>query len=720
MNKYFLIITYLFLGFAIQAQDGYHLALLNQIQNEYSINGGTFVLSSNDSTNANAFSIYGNQSNSIENISGQDFTLANDVTVNAQGTNPWDAGMVQSNNTTINQSDKVLLVCWLRILSGVTNDSKVNIFVEDASNFDKEIFATVNLTTQWQQFFLPFEASKSFLAGELNSGFHLAHDAHQIQIGGFTLINYANNYNLNQLPLDIHNDMYGGYEASATWRGPAATRIDQHRKADLTVQVVDHNNNPISNATVDINMQQHEYGFGTAIVNTKVAGNSNQDSIYESKITNLDGAGHGFNIVVTENALKWRAWEQGWAGTKAESVNTIAWAKANDMEIRGHTVLWPGNARIPSDVVDSLSNGNLAFAKTRIFNHVDNLLNYSGVKDSITEWDVINEFTLNEDVANAFANTPGYITGREIYTELITKIKTDHPNVKQYINDYVTIGSGVMNTPNYFQYKNYIQEQSNAGTPFDGVGFQAHIGAEPTSINVVYNILEDFHQSFGMEAKITEYDLSDLVNATTSASYLKDFLTMTFSHPSTDAFLMWGFWDGAHWMGHAPMFNLDWSIKPAGQQFIDLVFDDWWTDESTVTNAQGLTTTRGFKGDYIITVSHNNQTVAANYTLSENGTIVIQINEGIEICDNQIDDDGDGLTDEVEQNIWIGANSNDWHDDANWSIGIIPSLCHEVIINAPSNVVVSPSKIGLGYTLDVKLGAQLQVNGALDIQVQNF
>jgi len=79
---------------------------------------------------------------------------------------------------------------------------------------------------------------------------------------------------------------------------------------------------------------------------------------------------------------------------------------------------------------------------------------------------------------------------------------------------------------------------------------------------------------------------------------LRDFLTVTFSHSSTDGFLMWGFWDGNHWFENAPMFNLDWSIKPSGQAFLDLVFDEWWTDETHQTDAAGQATVRGFKGRY--------------------------------------------------------------------------------------------------------------------------
>ena len=65
---------------------------------------------------------------------------------------------------------------------------------------------------------------------------------------------------------------------------------------------------------------------------------------------------------------------------------------------------------------------------------------------------------------------------------------------------------------------------------------------------------------------------------------------------------MWGFWDGSHWMNDAPLFRQDWTLKPAGQAYLDLVFKQWWTDESLATGADGAASVRGFLGDYDVTV----------------------------------------------------------------------------------------------------------------------
>jgi hypothetical protein len=98
---------------------------------------------------------------------------------------------------------------------------------------------------------------------------------------------------------------------------------------------------------------------------------------------------------------------------------------------------------------------------------------------------------------------------------------------------------------------------------------------------------------------------------------MRDFLTIVFSHPAVESFLMWGFWDGAHWYDDAPIFREDWSVKPSGQVFLDLVFDTWWTDETAVTDSDGMVTFRGYHGDYDVTATHGGESLSADMTLAE-------------------------------------------------------------------------------------------------------
>ena len=50
------------------------------------------------------------------------------------------------------------------------------------------------------------------------------------------------------------------------------------------------------------------------------------------------------------------------------------------------------------------------------------------------------------------------------------------------------------------------------------------------------------------------------------------------------------------------MFRRDWTPKAAYHTYRELVFGEWWTKESLVSDRHGAVTFRGFKGDYEITV----------------------------------------------------------------------------------------------------------------------
>ncbi|MDO8942927.1 MAG: hypothetical protein Q7U75_07060, partial [Desulfobacterales bacterium] len=66
------------------------------------------------------------------------------------------------------------------------------------------------------------------------------------------------------------------------------------------------------------------------------------------------------------------------------------------------------------------------------------------------------------------------------------------------------------------------------------------------------------------------------------------------------SFLMWGFWEGRHWIPDAAMLRRDWSEKPNYQAWRDLVFKEWWTDVEGRTDARGRFTASGFLGAYQI------------------------------------------------------------------------------------------------------------------------
>ena len=624
MRSNYILVSLLFLMISIYGQDAYHSQLLTQLQTDYGIVGGNWVFGSNESAKISSMYNYG-LSASTSTVSGQDFTNVLNLQAPAGYANVYSCGAGIQNNTAINIGDRMLLVVWIKGISDANGTHGVGQMVVERAGtpYEKSLSIVSFFQNEWTQYILPFEAVDTYAAGEKQFAIQLGFREQEIQLGGLAIINYGSSYSLNQLPTLNGSDTYPGMDLNADWRAPAQQRIDSFRKSDLTILVKDQQGNPIPGAIVSVEMEEHDFGFGSAIVAGQVANNSNYNAMYESKILDLDGEGHGFNEVVFENDTKWPAWESNWFGTsQAEKANAVTFLKGQQIDVRGHTLVWGGWSNMPADMQANSTDQN--YLKNRVENHVANILQYPGIENKIIDWDIINEMVTNVDLANAMDGYPGYTRGRDIYQDIMTVAKNYLPESKLYINDYMTITSGGLNS-RYDTLKQYLQEIEDSGVPFDGIGFQAHISSFPVGPTTTYSILEDFNQSFGKEMKITEFDMTG-VDESIHYEYVRDFLTIIFSHEKVKSFLCWGFWDGNHWLGDAPFYNLDWSIKPGGQAFLDLVFEDWWTNVSDTIGINSQAQFRPFKGRHTIRVDYDGQFIEQEINLTSDSSFTFTMN----------------------------------------------------------------------------------------------
>lgn len=613
-------LLFLLLAFCQQllAQDAYHTDLSNLLQTTYSLPAPVqWVLPNTEMTTLSGEVNYGGSTTNFT-VAGQPFTQGRRREVTLQ-TNPWDAGHLYQNSTAVSTGDKCLVIFWLR---SPTANAQVNIFAENNVTYDKEVISTVNVGSEWKMYAAPFQSQAAYAIQALNVGLHLAFQNQTIEVGGVACLNYKNTVFYTQLPVLLNNDTYPGQEPDAAWRAQAETDIEQYRKANLTVLVTDQNGTPVPDAQVHVEMLQHDFKFGTAVVSNKFNGGSAFNATYEQKLLDLDGNGHGFNELVFENDLKWPAWEQHWFSSPSEIASDVQWMKDHDISIRGHNLAWPGWSYSPADIN---ANATPAYIKNRIRTHIQAILSYPGIGTEMGDWDVLNEITGNNDYANHFAGSPGYPTGRELYAEIFKQADSLAPNSTLYLNDYVAIEQGDSPTNGINTWKSRINELLAAGAPIEGIGFQGHFSSSPTGISRIKEIYDDFWNTYGLEAKVTEYDIDKLVPAQTQADYMRDFLTITFAHPSMKGFLMWGFWDGAHWTDNAPVFRQDWTLKPSGEAFIDQVFNQWWTDENLTTTASGDASVRGFKGKYKVTVNCGDGSELTQY-VALGGDIVLNFN----------------------------------------------------------------------------------------------
>ena len=155
-------------------------------------------------------------------------------------------------------------------------------------------------------------------------------------------------------------------------------------------------------------------------------------------------------------------------------------------------------------------------------------------------------------------------------------------------------------------------------------GLQSHFPARVTPIDDLMKRF-DRYAAFGKDLEITEFDINT-TDEGTHADYTRDFMNAAFSQPAVRAFMMWGFWEGSHWRPQGAMLRRDWSVKPNGKVYNDLVFKQWWTNADGKTNSQGNYATRGFLGDYEIGVKSGAKTKTVKVSLPKEGAKVASTN----------------------------------------------------------------------------------------------
>lgn len=619
MRHLIFCLSLVFFGSNLFAQDVYHTGLLSNLMSSYNLPAGNFILANTEEDFLAAAYSWGSSRIDLT-VPGNDFSRTSVITVSTAGNNPWDSGFFVRNSQAVNAGDVVLYIFNARTTSGAPGN--VSLVIEEvlSGNYSKEVFSPLEIGAEWQTYFAAFETSLGNHPAEgLQFGFHLANAVQTIEFGGIAAINFGDQVSIDDLPNTFDPNNYGGSAADAPWRATAAERIENIRKADINISTISSNGEPVPGVALDINMMRHEFAFGTAIKGCRFPGNNCDNATFRENLLNLDGNGHGFNWVVYENDLKWDAWEENWFGTNEEVASSVQYLADRDIKVRGHVLVWPGWNNLPDDMQANANNE--PYLMNRTLEHLETILDYPGIDGNIADWDVINETVVNTDLAAAIAGEPGYTTGREFYQEIFDAASQHAPEAKLYLNDFSTITlSQRANDPAYETKRAHLEELVAAGAAIDGIGFQCHVGAVPNSIPTVIETFDDFYDQFGLEQKVTEFDMPPNVSEELGANYMIDFMTATFSHPSMNGFFFWNFWDVDTWQNPGSnLFDANWNRTPAGDAYVETVFGDWWTNESTESDVEGNAQMRGFKGDYVLTYVCGGETIRDTFTLSEGG-----------------------------------------------------------------------------------------------------
>ncbi len=290
-------------------------------------------------------------------------------------------------------------------------------------------------------------------------------------------------------------------------------------------------------------------------------------------------AAQQFNIVVSENDMKWRATEpeQGrFDFTYADAL--VAFAESHGQSVRGHNLCWhPDNpkwleaAATPQNAAKILEDHVRAVAGR-----------YAG---RIHSWDVVNEAVEPNDHRKDGLRKSLWLNllGPDYLQVAYRAAAAADPQARLTYNDY----NLERDIPDHDRKRKYVLKLLHwfrkENIPLHAVGLQSHLkaGQEGTTWKGVNHFLDKVH-GLGLEAYVTELDVEDFAlpgdiptRDRLVADMYRDYLENVLQHPAVKAVLTWGFCDKYSWLNytfhqrtdHLPkrplLFDADLQPKPA-------------------------------------------------------------------------------------------------------------------------------------------------------------
>jgi len=558
----------------------------------------------------------------IVEVNNMPFRRAIRTTTFKEPTRPWDTVVGIDLAHSIADGDVCMLSFFMRGTS--LKDESVGSTVHACLEFirqphDKLVHMPLSGEKEWRRIFIPFQAKEAVPAKSGRVVFHLGFLPQTVEIGGLTVLNFGQKVSLADLPATPLT--YKGREPDAPWRKKALDRIERIRKAQLVVEVVDSLERPVGDATVHVKMVRHTFGFGSAVVAGLLGVNPADPEAIRNHVEefgNIEGirtyrrmVEKLFNKATLENDLKVKAWITSRSNKDSQyrrewTDRALEWLTERGIAVRGHWLACGDLEELPIEIVSS----PIHLVRSYLFAGMRERV--KAVGKWIKEWDAVNHIVGGDRTLEGLFGSP------DIYVEIMKESRHLAPGAQLWVNEGLVLAGGYRREP----YEKVIRYLIDRGAAPDGIGFMGHFDrVSLTSPDELLRVMDRF-AGLIPRLQITELDVDVGNDELLQADYLRDAMTVAFSHAACEAIVLWGFWENCHWKPDAALYRKDWSLKPAGRIWEDLLFRDWWTDVRGNTDRNGLYEQRGFLGQYEVQVISDNRSVTVNASLPKEGTKV--------------------------------------------------------------------------------------------------
>ncbi len=372
-----------------------------------------------------------------------------------------------------------------------------------------------------------------------------------------------------------------------------------HRKFSKSLMFKDASGRPLANETIHIEQTNHSFLFGCGafdfISYIKEGGKENQEL--------TDSWLEIFNYGTLP--FYWGNYEREEGKPNKEVLmETARYLKGRNVKVKGHPLCWHTAC---ADWLLKYDNETIMRKQLeRIEREV------KGFRGVIDMWDVINEVVIMP-VFDKYDNAITRICKEKGRVPLVKavfdKAREFNPNATLLLNDFNTSE----------KYEKLIDECLNAGVPISAIGIQSHQHQGYWGREKLENVLERF-SAFGLPIHFTEntlisgeimpahiVDLNDWQvdewpstpsGEERQANEIEEMYRILFSHPLVEAITTWDYRDGAWLNAPSGFVRKDNSLKPSYKMLRKLVREEWWTDTTVKTDADGRADVSGFKGEY--------------------------------------------------------------------------------------------------------------------------
>ncbi len=387
----------------------------------------------------------------------------------------------------------------------------------------------------------------------------------------------------------------------------AQRRIKQIRQTDVEVRVLK-DGRPVENAKVTIRMKNHQFLFGAVCYKYGTYETKEENDLFTKEFVKL------FNYTMVPYHWSWYEPKRGEFNEPYTS-NLIKWAKKNNLKRKLHALVWhelcPDWVTFDDDIT-KLYTERISYL----------MKNYGEDFDYI---DVVNETTVNnrfDNPVSRWVEKMGPINMMKFATKLVRSFQPDARLLYGDWNVHVE------------EYYDFLREIRENDVDIDILGIQSHQHVDRWSEEETMRIM-DRASEFGWPIHFPENSIcsGNPIGVTnygagarnqwseteedlySQAEFARNFYTLVFSHPATEALSWFDFTDHRWLDAPAGVVTEDLKIKPVYNTLYDLIHREWHSDAELVTGSSGTCAARLFFGNYDITVEVNGVITTTNLDL---------------------------------------------------------------------------------------------------------